>query len=196
MRAKSLAGMILKLKSGAINKVTTYSQMKKILEYKIIRYALAVCVSLLIFPLASILESIEPALSDWMLLVFVIVLFYSLTWAQDYPDISALKFNNAKLLFFKGVKLVVSFYVYFALLSLPFRLLVLGYEWLKFGSVSAHTTCNVVGLFCNNNYDWIGVNKALDWIGYSDIFIPLITLSLFGLVILEIISGYAEEVIN
>ena len=164
--------------------------MKKILEYKIIRYILAICASLLVLPLSVIVNSIEPALSSWMALVLVIVVFYAMTWAQDYPDISALKFNNIKLTFFKGVNLVVLVYVFVALLSIPLRILVFGYEWLKFGIASTHTTCNVLGLFCNNNSDWIGINKALDWLGYNDIFFPLIIFTLLGCLLLEKISEY------
>ena len=170
--------------------------MKKILEYKIIRYILAICVSILIFPLARILESIEPALSDWMLLVFVIVLFYSLTWAQDYPDISALKFTNIKLVFFKGVKLVVSFYVYFGLLYIPYRFAVSGYEWLKVGSFSAHTTCNTTGWFCNNYTGWVGIDKILDWFGSNDVLIMLIIFLAFGAAVLLFIPDNSDDAVN
>lgn len=169
------------------------SQIKKIIEYKIIRYILAICASILIFPLALIFESVLPALSDWMLLVFVIVLFYSLTWAQDYPDIRALKFTNIKLVFFKGIKLVVGFYVYFGLLYIPYRFAVTGYEWLKFGGFSAQTTCNTTGWFCNNYTGWVGIDKILDWFGSNDVLILLIIFLVFGSAILISIPDYSED---
>lgn len=170
--------------------------MKKILEYKIIRYILAICASILIFPLARILESVEPALSDWMLLVFVIVLFYSLTWAQDYPDTSALKFTNIKLVFFKGIKLVVGFYLYFGLLYIPYRIVVSGYEWLKVGSVSAQTTCFTTGWFCNNYTGWVGIDKILDWFGSKDVLIILIIFLAFGAAVLLFIPDNSDEAVN
>lgn len=170
--------------------------MKKILEYKIIRYILAICVSILIFPLARIIESVIPALSGWMLLVFVIVLFYSLTWAQDYPDIRALKFTNIKLVFYKGVKLVVSFYVYFGLLYIPYRFAVSGYEWLKFGGFSAHTTCNTTGWFCNNYTGWVGIDKILDWFGSNDVLVMLIIFLAFGAAVLLFIPDNPDDAVN
>jgi hypothetical protein len=170
--------------------------MKKILEYKIIRYILAICVSILIFPLALIIESVIPALSGWMLLAFVIVLFYSLTWAQDYPDISALKFTNIKLLFFKGVRLVVSFYVYFGLLYIPYRFVVSGYEWLKFGSFSTKTTCNTTGWFCNNYTGWVGIDKILDWFGSNDVLVMLIIFLAFGAAVLLFIPDNSDDAVN
>ncbi len=172
------------------------SQIKKIIEYKIVRYIIAVCASISIFPLALILESVIPGLFDWMLLVFVIVLFYSLTWAQDYPDIRALKFTNIKLVFFKGVKLVVSFYVYFGLLYIPYRVVVSGYEWLKVGSVSAQTACNTTGWFCNNYSGWVGVNKILDWFGSNDVLIVLIIFLAFGAAVLLFIPDSSDDAVN
>ena len=158
--------------------------LKKILEYKIIRFILAISVSSLMFPLARILESIEPALSNWMLIVFVMVLIYSLTWAQDYPDTTSLKLDSI-LHKTKSLALqVVGYYLYFILLYITYRIVLLGYEWLKFGDVSAYTTCNVVGLFCNNYYDWIGLNKILDWLGYNDILFTIFITSAIGLAIL------------
>lgn len=170
--------------------------MEKILKYKIIRYILAVCLSLLVFLLAIIVDSIEPALSNWIVLVFAIVLIYSLTWARDYPDIGALKFTNVKLVFFKVIKYCVAIALYLVLLGILSRFVIWGYEWLKFGASPAQTICNNMGWFCNNYTGWVGVDKILDWFGSNDVLIMLIIFLAFGAAVLLFIPDNSDDAVN
>ncbi len=61
-------------------------------------------------------------------------------------------------------------------------------HWLKNGEWYTYSSCQVMGLFCNNNTEYIGINKILDWVGRNDIFI----LVAFICVVIYVIADNAD----
>ena len=133
---------------------------------------------------------VGPAIFTVCFLMIVAIDWNEQATPKDYWQIVDNKFEISwwfvatrfyRTLYGAGVVLVVQLPVYVTI-----RFVWGCIEWLKTGILVQNSSCEFLQIFCNNNTDALGLNKILNWIGYSDAIYPLIPLMLIGLLFLNL----------